>query len=73
MPLSKDPNGGGTNSFGSITNKYCSYCYQNGEFTFKGTVIKFQEFCRSKMKKEGHSGFMAWYYTRGIRGLERWK
>ena len=44
MPLSKDPNGGGTNSFGSKTNIYCSYCYQKGEFTFKGTVTEFQKF-----------------------------
>ena len=73
MPLSKDPNGGGTNSFGSKTNTYCSYCYQKGEFTFKGTITEFQKFCRLKMKEEGHSAFKAWLYTRKINRLERWK
>ena len=73
MPLSKDPNGGGTNSFGSKTNIYCSYCYQKGEFTFKGPVTEFREFCRFKMKEEGHSAFKAWLYTRKINRLGRWK
>lgn len=73
MPLSKDPNGGGTNADGSKTEKYCSYCYQNAAFTFNGTVEEFQEFCRVKMKESGHSGFMAWLFSRGLKRLERWK
>jgi hypothetical protein len=32
MPMDKDPAGGGTNPDGSKTLKYCSFCYQNGEF-----------------------------------------
>jgi len=73
MPLSKDPNGGGTNSFGCKNNKYCSYCYQNGEFSFKGSLPEFQRLCRLKMKEDGHSRFKAWLYTRGMGRLERWK
>jgi len=73
MPLSSDPNGGGTNSLGVKIEKYCSYCFQNGEFTFKGTVKEFQEFCRLKMKEDGHSSFTAWLYTRGMKRLKRWK
>ncbi len=53
--------------------KYCSYCYQNGEFTFNGTVSEFQEFCRQKMIEGGHNRFMAWMFTRGMKRLERWK
>lgn len=33
LPLNKDPKTGGTNKDGSINNMYCSYCFQNGEFT----------------------------------------
>lgn len=73
MPLSKDPQGGGTNAEGSKSEKYCSYCYQNGKFTFNGTVTEFQEHCRTKMKEGGHSGFMAWLFSRGLKRLERWK
>jgi len=73
MPLSKDPNGGGTNADGSKSEKYCSYCYQQGAFTFNGNVTEFQEHCRLKMIEGGHSRFMAWLYSRGLKRLERWK
>jgi len=73
MPLNKDPKGGGTNADGSINEKYCSYCYQNGSFTFEGTVTEFQEHCRQKMKEGGHSPIMAWLFSRGLKRLERWK
>jgi hypothetical protein len=32
MPLNKDPNKGGTNVDKSLSEKYCSFCYQDGEF-----------------------------------------
>ncbi len=60
MPMSKDPQGGGTNADGSKNIKYCSYCYQNGAFTYNGTVTEFQEFCRKKMIESGHNKFIAW-------------
>ena len=44
----KDTKYGGTNSDGTISEQYCSYCYQNGEFTFNGTVEEMQEFCKPK-------------------------
>lgn len=28
----------GTNSDGSKSDKYCGYCYRNGEFLYKGTL-----------------------------------
>lgn len=73
MPMKNDPQGSGTNADSSKNEKYCSYCYQNGEFTFNGTVTEFQEFCRQKMIEGGHNRLMAWMFTRGMKRLERWK
>ncbi|QGY42207.1 hypothetical protein GM418_00610 [Maribellus comscasis] len=73
MPLSKDPDGGGTEKDGAKNRKYCSYCYQNGEFTFTGTVYEFQDYCKQKMIEGGHSKFISWIFTRGLKRLERWK
>jgi hypothetical protein len=73
MPLKKDPQGSGTNADGSKNEKYCSYCYQNGTFTFNGTVQEMQEFCKEKMIEGGHSKFISWLFTRGMNRLERWK
>jgi hypothetical protein len=73
MPLKKDPKGGSTNADGSKNNKYCSYCYDKGDFTFKGNVNDFQEFCRKMMIEGGHNRFTAWLFKRGMSRLERWK
>ena len=73
MPLSKDPANGGTTADGSKTDKYCSYCYVNGKFTFEGTLKEMQDFCYQKMVEQGHSKFVAWIFTRGMKRLERWK
>lgn len=73
MPLSKDPKGGGTNADGTLNTDYCSYCYQNGEFTFKGTIQEFQEHCRQMMLQGGHNKFTAWLFSRGLKRLSRWK
>jgi hypothetical protein len=40
MPLDKDPNKGGTNLDGSKSDKYCSFCFQNGKFTDEGITLK---------------------------------
>lgn len=73
MPMSKDPLCGGTNADGSKNLKYCSYCFQNGNFTFTGTVSEFQEFCKQKMIESGFNRFLAWLFSRGIKRLDRWK
>ena len=73
MPLKKDPDGGGTNADGSTNKKYCSYCYQNGEFVGgETTVEEFQEFCRKKMIENGTPKLFAWFFSRGMKRLERW-
>ncbi|MCI1786361.1 MAG: zinc ribbon domain-containing protein [Bacteroidales bacterium] len=73
MPLSKDPQGCGTNADGSANHDYCSYCYKDGKFLFDGSVLEFQEFCRKMMVESGHSKVMAWLFTRGMKRLARWK
>ncbi|MFT4304489.1 MAG: zinc ribbon domain-containing protein [Candidatus Woesearchaeota archaeon] len=75
MPMSKDPQKGGTEKDGSKNLKYCSYCYQNGNFTSPeiDTAKKMQAFCIEKMKEQGMPRFIAWIFTRGIPKLERWK
>ncbi len=74
MPLKRDEKGGGTNADGSISQLYCSYCFDQGEFIYKGTnVLEFQEFCKQKMIDGGHLRFISWLFTRGMNRLGRWK
>jgi len=74
MPLKRDEKKGGTNADGSISGMYCSYCYENGEFIYKGSnVYEFQELCKQKMMEGGHSRFFSWLFTRGMKRLKRWK
>ncbi len=74
MPLKRDEKGGGTNADGSKSDLYCSFCYQNGEFLYKGNdVLAFQDYCKEKMIEGGHSRFASWLFTRGMKRLGRWK
>lgn len=74
MPLNKDEKGGGMNADGTKSNKYCSYCYENGEFKAKDiTVEEMQAFVKSKLKSMGFPGFMASMFTKKIPKLERWQ
>ena len=73
MPLKKSPNAGGTNTDGSISKLYCSYCYENGQFLQPDcTAMQMQEFVKSKMKEMGFPGFIAGLFTKGIPKLKRW-
>ncbi len=75
MPISKDPQKGGTEIDGTKNIKYCSYCYQEGEFTSPeiDTPQKMQTFCIEKMKEQKIPKFVAWILTRRIPTLERWR
>ncbi|BDC97794.1 zinc ribbon domain-containing protein [Persicobacter psychrovividus] len=73
MPLSKDPQGGGTNADGSKSEEFCSHCYVDGQFLFEGTVTEFQKHCREQMVKKGFNRFVAWFFTLGIPKLKRWQ
>jgi hypothetical protein len=74
MPLKRDEKGGGTNADGSKSTIYCSYCFDKGEFIYKGeNVYEFQNYCKQKMIEGGHSKFFSWLFTRGMKRLARWK
>jgi len=75
MPISKDPQGGGSKKDGTKTTKYCSYCYQDGEFANPeiDTPKKMQTFCIEKMREQGMPKIFAWILTGSIPKLERWK
>ncbi len=74
MPLAKDPEKGGTETDGTKSIMYCSYCYKDGKFTQPDfTAIEMKAFCKDKMKEMGFPGFLAGLFTMGIPKLERWK
>lgn len=74
MPLTKDPNGGGSEADESLSTKFCSICYENGAFRHPNvTVGEFQKHCVDALAEKGMPRIMAWAFTRGIPKLERWK
>ena len=40
MPLDKDPGKGGTNADKSKSDKYCSFCYRDGQFLDEGITLR---------------------------------
>ncbi len=40
MPLNMDPGKGGTNLDKSKSDKYCSFCFQDGKFVDEGTTLQ---------------------------------
>lgn len=75
MPMSKDKEGGGTETDGSKSAMYCSYCYQNGAFTVANcTADEMRNYCVDLMvKKLKYPRFLAKIFTMNIPKLERWK
>jgi Putative zinc ribbon domain len=74
MPLSKDPEGGGSERDGGRSGEYCSHCYRDGEFTEPDlTVTEMVEKVQAKMKSMHLPGFLARSFTRNIPNLKRWK
>ena len=74
MPLKKDPQGGGSESDGSKSIMYCSYCYGGGAFKQPDiTAAEMQTFVKGKLKEMGIPGFLTGFFTKGIPKLERWK
>ncbi len=76
FPMKKYNNRGGTEKDGSLSNKYCSMCYKDGNFLTSEDVDnpkKMQDFCIKEMKKAGFNGILAWLATRSIPKLERWR
>ena len=72
MPLSKDPQHGGTHSDGSKSTTYCSYCYQDGKFTRDFTLKEMHDFVLGKMTKMKYPKWLAKFMILGMPRLERW-
>jgi len=75
MPFKYDPQGSGSEADGAKSTKYCSYCYQDGNFTgdFK-TAKEMQDFCIQKLVEvKKYPKIVAWLFTRCIPKMERWK
>ena len=76
MPMGETNEMYGSNADGSTNEDYCSYCYENGAFTFQGTMEEMIETCVPHMvsanpgmsEEEARSGMMEWFPT-----LKRWK
>ncbi len=74
MLLVKDPHGGGTESDGSISREFCSYCYRDGKFIEPNlTVQDMIKKAQAKLKDMWIPVFIGKYFTRGITELSRWK
>ena len=77
MPLKKDPKNpsGGTNADGQPSYKYCSFCFEKGEFLQPDiTAQEMQAFVKNKLVEMG--GFMKLFagtFSKGIPKLERWR
>ncbi len=65
----------GTNADGSASTDYCSYCYQNGQFTSDMTMEEMIDFCAPFMAS-GNSGMSEEEAKAQMRGffpkLKRW-
>lgn len=74
MPLSKDPEGGGSEVDGGRSALFCSLCYGNGAFLHPNVGLKeFQAHCVDGMSAKGMPRFLAWLMTRGMGRLQRWR
>jgi hypothetical protein len=72
--MDQDPGGGGTLADGTKTMKYCSLCYENGNFKDEFNESKeMVGFVKGKLKEMGHGPIKRWFYTSHIKQLERWK
>ena len=66
MPFDKDP---GVRE----SERYCSYCYQNGELTYEGDLKGFQKECYEGMRRKGMNPLTAKFFTWLVRFAPRWK
>ena len=74
MPMAHDPEGGGSEKDGSRSQKYCSLCYGNGAFYYQGEDVKdYQKMLVNTMVENGWWRPVAWFFTREIPSLERWR
>ena len=73
MPMNMDPKFGGTNEDGSRTHKFCSFCYEQGDFRDDFTVAEeMVTYVKGKLRDMGYGSLKRWFYTSHIHKLERW-
>lgn len=54
--------------------QYCSYCFKNGEQTYKGSdVQEFKQYCYENMIKKGMNKYLAKFYSLFIPFAPYWK
>lgn len=76
MPMGDTDELCGTNADGGKSEEYCRYCFENGEFTFRGTMEEMIEICVPNMvaanpdmdTEEARKIMVGWFPT-----LKRWK
>lgn len=76
MPLSDTDDTYGTNGDGSKSEDYCKYCFENGAFTFNGTMEEMIEICvphvvssnATMSEAEARKMMLEWFPT-----LKRWQ
>ncbi|PKY11965.1 hypothetical protein B1757_01020 [Acidithiobacillus marinus] len=74
MPLQFDPQGGGTESDGSHSPIYCSYCYAEGAFKDPElTLDTMQQRVRQLMRKRNAPWYIRAYMAHRIPTLKRWR
>ncbi|WML42897.1 zinc ribbon domain-containing protein [Neobacillus sp. PS3-40] len=74
MPLAKNEQRRGTEKNGEKSLKFCSHCYNQGEFSLPDiSVEEMKGRVKEKIIKFGMPKFVAWFFTRNIHKLERWK
>lgn len=72
--LSKDLEGGGTNSDGSRSEEYCSDCFQYGNFTepwLSAEQVKAR--LKGRLTGKGMPGMIANIFTPDVSRLRRWE
>ncbi len=74
MPLDKDDKNAGTEADESLSEMYCSHCYEHGKFTLPDiTVIEMRELVSNKIIEMNLPKFVAKFLTRNTYKLKRWK
>ena len=73
MPMTQDPEGGGTNADGTRSKEWCSYCYRDGAFLGADlTAPEMQKIAIDALKAQGFPRPLGWLMTRNIPKLKRW-
>lgn len=55
------------------SDKYCSMCFKDGQFTYEGDLKNFQKICYNGMREHGMNYFLAKLFTYLIRFAPRWR